>query len=78
MKFKENVSVIDFITATRSCAGQVFFCTPEGDRLNLCSQLTQCLFGVIACQPEIMATGVLELECPQDRNILNQYLEQEV
>ena len=44
MKLKENIDFIDFIKKIKTCKGDVYFCTLEGDRLNLKSVLSQYIF----------------------------------
>ncbi len=41
MKLKESVDVKAFLDAAKSCGGDVFFQTTEGDILNLKSLLSQ-------------------------------------
>mgnify|MGYP001118793782 CR=1 FL=1 len=40
MKLKSDADTISFLNAVKACAGEVYFVTSEGDRLNLKSILS--------------------------------------
>lgn len=44
MKLKPDFNLIEFFQAVHSCQYEVLFETPEGDRLNLKSTLSQFVF----------------------------------
>lgn len=44
MNLKPDISLHDFFQAIHACRGEVLFETPEGDRLNLKSALSQFVF----------------------------------
>ena len=74
MKLNPNVSIPDFLTAVQECSRDVWFTTPEGDRLNLRSALSQFVFaGVVAGNLENLAGEVL-MENPADLPKIRQFL----
>ncbi len=77
MKLKPDANIVEFIRTVQHCSCEVYFCTTEGDRLNLCSRLTQCLFSVIAANREILDAGTIELSDVQRLEVLKDYLIQE-
>lgn len=44
MKLKPDIDLPEFFHAVHTCRGEVLFETPEGDRLNLKSALSQFVF----------------------------------
>lgn len=44
MYLKEDTDVTKFLTAVSHCEGDVHFCTKDGDRLNLKSELMRFVF----------------------------------
>ncbi len=74
MKLKAETNVVEFIRAVKGCAGDVCFTTSEGDRLNLSSMLSQCLFSIIASNEQLMSMGTIELQEPGDLERLKDYL----
>lgn len=64
MKLNPNISIPDFLSAVQDCRHDVWFITPEKDRLNLRSALSQFVFaGVVAGNLENLAGEVV----PEDR-----------
>lgn len=57
MRLNMNVIMLDFMHAVSQCVGDVFFITPEGDMLNLKSELSKYVFAVIAAQPQKAMAG---------------------
>ncbi len=74
MKLKPEVNIVEFIQTVQMCNGDVCFTTQEGDRLNLSSKLSQCLFSIIASKSDLMDIGNIELNDPNDMDILHDYL----
>ena len=44
MNLKPDINLSEFFRAVHTCRGEVLFETPEGDRLNLKSALSQYVF----------------------------------
>lgn len=44
MKPKTDIKLVDFLKAAKTCNGEVYYKTTEGDVLNLKSQLSQYIF----------------------------------
>lgn len=57
MRLKDGIDLVAFIKEVRTCEGDVFLETEEGDQLNLKSALTQYIFVVLAKQPEILRSS---------------------
>lgn len=70
MKLKKNFDSISFFKAVRQCSGDVWFCTVEGDRLNLKSVLSQFLFSTLITNKPLLGSGFLQFENAEDRTIL--------
>ncbi len=70
MKLKESFDSILFFKAVGECRGDVYFCTGEGDRLNLKSTLHQFLFSSLAGSRELLGRGDVQLEDASDRHFL--------
>lgn len=77
MKLKPNVDVTAFLTATKSCLGEVEFYTEEGDCLNLKSELSKYLFAAISGQEELMDNGYVVCHNTTDYAQLRDYLKEE-
>lgn len=75
MKLKESTDLIGFLKTIKKCHQDVFFCTKEGDRLNLKSTLSQYLFSVMSENKELLQDG--EIECGElsDYQMLEVYLQ---
>lgn len=61
MRLNMNAITLDFMHAVSQCVEDVFFTTPEGDVLNLKSELSKYVFAVIAAQPQKAVAG--EIVC---------------
>ena len=57
MKLKPLDQYIDFIEAVQTCVADVYFCSDEGDRLNLKSTLSQFLFASICGDRDYLRGG---------------------
>lgn len=77
MRLKRNVDLIGFIKTIKKCRQDVFFCTAEGDRLNLRSTLSQYLFSVLIGNKELLQNGKIECKEVSDYQILEGYLRHE-
>ena len=66
MKLKPDISITAFIQAVQTCQGEVYFVTPEGDRLNLKSALMEFVF-VTAVSGKLQdLNGQVEMQNPKD------------
>ena len=74
MKIREDTDLIGFIKTIKKCRQDVFFCTAEGDRLNLKSTLTQYLFSTLSSNREFLQSGNIECGEPSDYQMLEAYL----
>ena len=74
MKLKPLNQYIDFIEAVQTCTADVYFCSAEGDRLNLKSTLSQFLFATACGDREFLAGGHVECAAEQDYARLAPYL----
>ena len=73
IKLKENIDFIDFIKKIKTCKGDVYFCTLEGDRLNLKSVLSQYIFSANSQDKSMIRDGWIECETEEDLNALEIY-----
>lgn len=74
-RLKQRIDHIGFLKEIASCNADVWFTTPEGDRLNLKSALSKYLFASISGQEEQLIKGQIECEDPEDYKVLGQFLE---
>ena len=74
MKLREDTDLIGFIKTIKKCRQDVFFCTTEGDRLNLKSTLTQYLFSTLSSNGEFLQSGNIECGESSDYQMLETYL----
>ncbi|WP_455501345.1 hypothetical protein [Gemmiger sp.] len=77
MKFRNEVDLSAFLEAAQQCRGEVLFCTPEGDKLNLKSTLSKYLFAALAGNEELLQKGSIVCTDPQDEGRLAFFLEKE-
>ena len=63
MRLKENCNFPAFLQAVDRCTGKVSFETPEGDVLNLKSQLSKFIFLAAVSSPNIHALSKGEILC---------------
>lgn len=76
MKLTENCNLPAFLRAADCCAGEVTFQTPEGDVLNLKSQLSKYVFLAAAASPEMRLLAEGEVFCgnPADEALLAEFV----
>lgn len=74
MKLKEMIPAVPFLNAVKACPGEVFFQTPEGDRLNLKSLLSEYIFIGILEHPLLRDGGEIFCEDSADYARLEEYL----
>lgn len=73
MKLNPNVNVPSFLKAVQACDGEVYFVTPEGDRLSLKSTLTQFVFTTVISNKLQNMNGSILLQNPEDAVWLQDY-----
>jgi len=76
MKLKPLKQYIDFIEAVQTCTADVYFCSDEGDRLNLKSTLSQFLFASICGDRDYLRGGTVICQNEGDYDRLSSYLEE--
>ena len=76
MKLKQLKQYIDFFEAAQTCAADVYFCSEEGDRLNLKSTLSQFLFASICADRDYLRGGTVVCQNEVDYDRLSSYLEE--
>ena len=76
MKLKQLNQYIDFMEAVQSCTADVYFCSDEGDRLNLKSTLSQFLFASICGDKDYLRGGTVVCQNEDDYDRLSSYLEE--
>lgn len=57
MRLRDGIDLVAFIKEVKTCEGDVYLETEEGDQLNLKSALSQYIFVVLAKQPEILRSS---------------------
>jgi len=74
MKLKKDIKLSSFILAAQKCAGEVLFITPDGDRLNLKSTLSQFVFSVAISSTIPLHAGDVLCALPDDYALLEEYI----
>ncbi len=73
MKLDPNSNFSRFLQAVMRCEKDVFFTTPDGDVLNLKSELCRYIFAYIASNPELLQRGDIQCKSEEDLSILAEY-----
>lgn len=66
MRLKRDADTLAFLNAVLTCAGEVFFVTTQGDRLNLKSTLSCYLFSAVRGKGKLADQG--EVLCADSRD----------
>lgn len=76
MKLDRNADVPSFLLCTDQCTGDVIYTTPDGDRLNLKSQLSRYIFlaAANAKSAAFLLSGEIVCSAAEDVKILKPYL----
>lgn len=77
MKLKENIDYAEFFRTVQKCAGEVLLVTPEGDRLNLKSTLSQFVFAAAVRGNLNFKDAELRLANPADTSRLEAFTREE-
>lgn len=72
MHLKPSIEITEFLKAVNTCKNDVLFETPEGDQMNLKSELCRIVF---ATTPHHAVHGDITCKNPDDLAILKDYLE---
>lgn len=76
MKLRKKIDYIKFLNSINECEEDVFFCTTEGDRINLKSMLSKYLFSAIIGNSELISQGQVECKAEADYEKLKEFLEE--
>lgn len=74
MKLKQMDNYVKFIETVQRCEGDVYFCTVEGDELDLRSQFCQVLFASICGDRLFLEKGRITCNVESDYQRLGEYL----
>ena len=74
MHLKDGIDYGEFLRSVVKCQGEVLFSTPEGDVLNLKSELSKYVFAVITQNPDLMHRAQIKCNCDADFSFLEPYL----
>ena len=74
MHIKTNTNIVNFLKQIQACTAEVFFETPEGDRIALKSTLSQYIFCTIASNQELLQSGTIRFEKEADQKLLIDFL----
>lgn len=66
MNLKGDFNMADFLETAKTCTGEVFFHSAEGDIINLKSLLSQYVLASIACKPGLLKNA--RIVCTQDED----------
>lgn len=66
MNLREDFNIADFMEVAKSCTGDVFFHSAEGDIINLKSLLSQYVLATIVCKPGLLKNA--QIICTQDED----------
>lgn len=70
MKINLNTDLVAFLREVEKCAGEVWFETKQGDKLNLKSMLSQYLFVALTGDQQMLGEGAVICEQEADRSLL--------
>lgn len=75
MKLRTDISLVEFLRQAGDCRDNVYFETPEGDRLNIKSQLSKFVFlAAVSAEEDVIRNGEIVFDDEQDQEILRLYL----
>ena len=74
MKLKPDANIPAFMQTVQTCQGEIYFVTPEGNRLNLKSTLLKFVFITAFAGKLRNLSGQVEMQNPQDMIRLRDYL----
>lgn len=74
MRLKKDADVVSFLNAARHCENDVYFCTINGDRLDLKSELTGYVFIAQARNHDFLYQSQVEVTGTEDIRRLGDYV----
>ena len=74
MRFKRNISILEFISVVADCDGNVTFRSPKGDKLDLKSNFNQYFFVSMANDLKLLYASDVQVELESDKERLRPYL----
>lgn len=74
MHLKEEINILDFLTAVKKCRGEVLFETEDGDSLNLKSLLSEYLFSMVASNRNYILSGQVVCRMEEDYELLEEFI----
>ena len=74
MPLKQEIDLFTFFRAVDQCQGTVEVTTPEGDCLNLRSQICRFLFSVDSCRHRILSCAQIQCSNSEDYALLRKYI----
>lgn len=74
MPLKQDLDLLTFFRAVDQCHGTVEVTTPEGDCLNLKSQICRFLFSVDSCRSRILSCAQIRCSDSEDYALLREYI----
>lgn len=75
MRLKKTADVMKFLEAVSHCRKDVYFCTKDGDRLNLGSELMRFVMISQRENQEFIYGSTIELTEPDDYRVLEAFVE---
>lgn len=74
MRLREDVDIMEFLSAVKKCRGEVFFETEDGDSLNLKSLLSEYLFSMVASNRNYVLSGKVRCLVEEDYEALGGFV----
>ena len=74
LKLKQNIDLLEFLQVCRHCKEDVYFCTGNGDRLDLKSELMGFVFLSHKDNEAFLYESTIELDAAEDRDSLLPFL----
>lgn len=75
MHLKSDFNIPEFLSTVKTCEGEVYFNTPEGDSLALHSTFCQYIFCSLLNTSDTFFEAVLVFEKDSDKEKLLEYLQ---
>ena len=75
MRLKKTANVLEFLEAVSHCQKDVYFCTKDGDRLDLSSELMRFVMISQLGNQEFIYESTIELADPDEYHILKPFVE---
>ena len=69
-----DINIIDFLSKVKNCQSDIFFSTPEGDMLNLKSELARYVFVSINKHSDFILNGTVLCTHSEDLELLRPFI----